>query len=231
MAREIKWFSNDEEPKEVNRQIQYFSVASDLKTEKRPIRQRYRLTMQDFKQFVRAKKSTLKKDDLDLLDQMLISKFNVFINTVEPEIEKGMMLSVALGITEQNLRKSADKFAREYRKLIRARDTLGYIPRDVQVRVDDTYKEMIAELRKEVFQPVLTLFSNDPNELPHDIQIGLNPEDDEKSKTVLINGNPTLPQLYDYIVGVMRNENIRANIELNDSNIIIKLDETDDNQE
>lgn len=88
MAREIKWFSNDEEPKEVNKQIQYFSVASDLKTEKRPIRQRYRLTMQDFKQFVRAKKSTLKKDDLDLLDQMLISKFNVFINTVEPEIEK-----------------------------------------------------------------------------------------------------------------------------------------------
>lgn len=231
MAREIKWFSNDEKPKEVSKQIQYFSVASDLKTEKRPIRQRYRLTMQDFKQFVRAKKSTLKKDDLDLLDQMLISKFNVFINTVEPEIEKGMMLSVALGITEQNLRKSADKFAREYRKLIRARDTLGYIPRDVQVRVDDTYKEMIAGLRKEVFQPVLTLFSNDPNELPHDIQIGLNPEDDEKSKTVLINGNPTLPQLYDYIVGVMRNENIRANIELNDSNITIKLDETDDNQE
>jgi hypothetical protein len=95
---------------------------------------------------------------------------------------------------------------------------LGYIPKINQERVDDTYKAMIAEVRKEVFAPVIQLFSWDPSDQPQ--QEGL----DETSHQVLATKNGfTLPQLHELIVGAFKNANVNAKVDLTDEVIQISL--------
>ena len=223
MGREVIWFSCDDGNKspEVNKKLEYFSVAQDLKLEQKPIKQRYRTLLQDYMRYVQSRKASLSSEEVNLLDQMLILRFNNLINQVEPGVKDGQYLSNLLGIVESNIRKVADRFSREYRKLLKARNTLGYIPKVNQEKVDDEYKAMIAELRKKVFAPVLNLFSWDPSDLP-EIQ-GLSEED----KKVLQSSTAglSLSQLYDLIVGYMRTQNINAKVEIGDDSLSIKLDE------
>lgn len=219
MSREIIWFSQDEIPYE-NSQMQYFSIAEDLKIEKRPIKQRYRYLITDFQKYVKSKKASLKPEDLDLLDAMLVSKFNNLINVVEDSIAKGVFLSQALGVYQAELKKPCDNFSREYRKLLKARDTLGYIPKVNQERVDDAYKAMIAELRKLVFSSVMTLFSRDPHDLPSE-EFTENIEVDP----YLLKGNPTLAQLYNNVVGLFKSNNINAKVNIVGNKLEITQDE------
>ena len=223
MGREVIWFSCDDGNKspEVNQKLEYFSVAQDLKLEQKPIKQRYRTLIQDYMRYVQSRKASLSSEEVNLLDQMLILRFNNLINQVEPGVKDGQYLSNLLGIVESNIRKVADRFSREYRKLLKARNTLGYISKVNQEKVDDEYKAMIAELRKKVFAPVLNLFSWDPSDLP-EIQ-GLSEED----KKVLQSSTAglSLSQLYDLIVGYMRTQNINAKVEIGDDSLSIKLDE------
>lgn len=220
MAREKIWFSCDEDTLSLDNrpQLKLFSVAQDLKLEKKPIKQRYRTLVRDYQMYVRTKKASLKSDEVNILDQMLILRFNNIINQVENDIKDGKLLSQSLGITETDLRRASDKFSREYKKLLIARDTLGYIPRVNQTKVDDTYKLMIAELRKVIFAPVLNLFSWDPNDLPTEETA------DESQKKVLESNNVTpLSKLYDLIVGYLKSENINAKVDMNDEEIRLKL--------
>jgi len=216
MGRQVLWFSNDENMKE-NSHLEYFSIAEDVKMEKRPVKQRYRLMIQDFKRYINSKKSTLKPEDLNILDQMLIMKFNNLINIVEDDIGKGIYLSVALGIYNTDLKKSADNFSREYRKLLQARERVGYIPKLNQEKVDDVYKILIAQLRKDVFGNVLQLFSRDPNDPPQ------HEKATEEQAKILEEGEVSLAQLYNNIVGLFRSSNINAKVELNDKDIRISL--------
>jgi len=230
MAVKTIWFSNDEDQYTVDDcpSIKYFSVAQDLKLEKRPIRQRYKLLLQDYMRFVQARKASLKSEDVSLLDQMLVLRFNNLINQVEDDIRQGKMLSQLLAITDSGIRKAADRFSREYKKLLMARENLGYIPKMNQEKVDDNYKVLIAELRKKVFAPVLNLFSWDPADLPESIEL----TDEEK---LLLSGNAgiTLPQLYNLIVGYLRSQNINAKVDLADNKLInvSLLNENDQAQE
>lgn len=215
MPRKVEWFSNDE-PQKIETQIEYFSLAEDVKLEKRTIRQRYRLLTQDFQRYTKSKKNSLKSEDLDILDSLLISKFNVLINKVEDQIKNGIFLSMALGITDPDTKKAADQFSREYRKLLIAKDKLHYIPKINQERVDNAYKALIGSLRKFVFGSVIQMFSRDPNELPPQVT-------DELEKKLLEEGNPTLSQLYEMCVGTFRSNNINAKVELKDNKIEISL--------
>lgn len=223
MGREIIWFSCDDGNKspEANQKLEYFSVASDLKLEMRPIKQRYKTLLQDYMRYVQSRKASLSSEEVNLLDQMLVLRFNNLINQVEPGVRSGQYLSNLLGVTESNIRKVADRFSREYRKLLKARDTLGYIPKVNQEKVDDEYKAMIAELRKKVFAPVLNLFSWDPSDLPGIENL------DEESKKVLDSSTSglSLSQLYDLVVGYMRSQNINAKVEIGDDSLKIKLEE------
>lgn len=220
MAREKIWFSCDDDALSLDShpQLKLFSVAQDLKLEKKPIKQRYRTLVRDYQMYVRTKKSSLKSDDVNLLDQMLILRFNNVVNQVEPEIKEGKLISQLLGITDTDLRKASDKFSREYKKLLIARDTLGYIPRVNQTRVDDTYKLMIAELRKLVFAPVLNLFSWDPDELPTEM-----PADESQKKVLESDTVMPLSKLYDLVVGFLKSENINAKVDMTDDEIKLKL--------
>jgi hypothetical protein len=221
MAREVLWFSNDEtESIEANSSLQLFTVAQDLKVEQKPIRQRYRLLIQDYSRYVQSKKTTLKPRDVKLLDQMLVLRLNNLINQVEQEIYDGKMLSTVLGVTEQELRKPMDNFGKEYRKLLKARENLGYIPKFNQSRVDDNYKALIAGVRKKIFAPVINLFSFDPSDLPEEVTIT------EEDKKMLLNENVTpLETLYNQIVGYLKSQNINAKVELVDNQFIRILDD------
>lgn len=222
MGRQVIWFSCDEDQKPIpNSKLEYFSVAADLKLEQKPIKQRYKTLLQDYMRYVQSRKASLSSEEVNLLDQMLVLRFNNLINQVEPGVRSGQYLSNLLGVTESNIRKVADRFSREYRKLLKARDTLGYIPKVNQEKVDDEYKAMIAELRKKVFAPVLNLFSWDPSDLPGIENL------DEESKKVLDSSTSglSLSQLYDLVVGYMRSQNINAKVEIGDDSLKIKLEE------
>lgn len=222
MARERIWFSDDDGPTlQDNHQLELFSVAQDLKLEKKPIKMRYRTLLKDYQMYVRSKKANLKSDDVTILDQMLVLRFNNLINNVEKDLKEGKLLSQVLGITEAPLRKAGDDFSRQYKKLLIARDNLGYIPRMNQDKVDDTYKLMIAELRKLVFAPVLNLFSWDPKDLPETVPV------DESQKQVLDSDTGTpLANLYNQIVGFLKSSNINAKVEVNEDEIRLKLVES-----
>jgi len=215
------WFSDDgNTPRpEDSAQIQYFSVAQDLKLEQKPIKQRYRLLIQDYSRFVQSKKSSLKSSDIDLLDQMFILRFNNLLNQVSNELKEGKYLSNLLQITDPEIRKAADKFSKEYKLLLKARDNYGYIPRLNQEKVDDSYKLLIAELRKQVFAPVLNLFSHDPADMPD----MTNDLDGLTKKVLESNIGTPLTTIYDMIVGFLRKENLDAKVELKDGEISIKI--------
>lgn len=224
MAREKIWFSDNDEVINPDRQLELFSVASDLKLEKKPIKMRYRTLLKDYQMYVRTKKANLKSDDVNILDQMLVLRFNNLINNVEKEVGEGKLLSMLLGVTEPDLRKACDEFSRQYRKLLQARDTLGYIPRINQSKVDDAYKLMIAELRKLIFAPVMTMFSQDPAALPEDVTLNGAPEVTEDQAKLLINEKVTpLSTLYNLIVGFLRSQNINAKLELSGDKINVSL--------
>lgn len=218
---ETIWFSNDggiEETEKKYPELQLFSVLQDLKLEQKPIRIRYRTLNQDYRRFVNSKKSSLKPEEVTLLDQMYVLRLNNLINQLEDEIKAGKMIAQILGVTDSNIRKQMDRFCREYRKLIKARESLGYIPKINQERVDDTYKAMIAEVRKEIFAPVIQLFSWDPSDQPQ--QEGL----DDTSHQVLATKNGfTLAQLHELIVGAFKNANVNAKVDLTDEVIKISL--------
>jgi len=224
MLRKVLWFSVEDSPApeavqlESKPQIEYFSIAQDLKMEKRPIKERYRLMIQDYSRYVQSRKASLKSDEINILDQMLISRFNTLINQVDDEIKNGKLLATLLQITDTNLRKACDRFSREYRKMMVQRETLGYIPKRNQELVDDAYKLMIAELRKRVFAPVMNLFSHDPSDFPEYIPMTESEQKVLESKIVT-----PLATLYDKIVGFLRDENIDAKIDLTDENIRIHL--------
>lgn len=224
MPNMLIWFSNHEDVSRVedNETIQYFSIAQDLKDEKKPLKTRYRNLILDYSRFVQSRRTTLKSDDINILDRQLISKFNVLINLVDSELREGKFLSTILGIIDSDLRKACDQFSREYRKLLLSRETLGYIPRRNQEKVDDQYKLMIAELRKKVFAPVLNLFSFDPSAMPDQGASDL-------SKAVLNNNSDAtglkLAQLYDRIVGFLRTENIDAKVDLKSNVINIAMED------
>jgi len=168
MSVKTIWFSNDEKEPAVNDTIKYFSVAQDLKLEKRSVRQKYRLLVQDYSRFIQTKKSSLTKDDAAILDRMFIQRFNDLINQVEPDIKEGKLLSQLLGITDDKVRKSADNFSREYKRLLKSRGTIGYIPKMNQQKLEARYKELISSVRDLVFKPILNLFSFDVAELPNE---------------------------------------------------------------
>lgn len=221
MARQLLWFSSEETPQiNENNCLQLFSVAQDLKLEQRPLKQRYRLLIQDYTKFVQSKKSSLKSEDINTLDQMLVSRFLNLLNQVENDIYEGKFLSNLLGITDQGIRKAADRFTREYRKLLKARENLGYIPKMNQTKVDDNYKVLIAELRKKVFAPVMNLFSWDPSDLPESIELT-----DEEKELLTGKVGVTLSQLYDQIVGFLRSQNINAKINIVGDKIELKFQE------
>lgn len=219
MAREKIWFSDDEGPSiNDNRQLELFSVAQDLKLEKKPIKMRYRTLIKDYQMYVRSKKANLKSEDVNILDQMLVLRFNNLINNVENDLRDGKLLSQSLGILESSLRRASDDFSRQYKKLLMSRDTLGYIPRINQDRVDDAYKLMIAELRKLVFAPVLNLFSWYPEDLPED------PVATEDQKQVLESDSVTpLKNLYNLVVGFLKNENLNAKVDIDQDEIKLRL--------
>lgn len=219
MAREKIWFSDDEGPSiNDNRQLELFSVAQDLKLEKKPIKMRYRTLIKDYQMYVRSKKANLKSEDVNILDQMLVLRFNNLINNVENDLRDGKLLSQSLGILESSLRRASDDFSRQYKKLLMSRDTLGYIPRINQDRVDDAYKLMIAELRKLVFAPVLNLFSWYPDDLPED------PVATEDQKQVLESDSVTpLKNLYNLVVGFLKSENLNAKVDIDQDEIKLRL--------
>lgn len=219
--RQVVFFSNDEEVR-LPSQLEYFSVAEDLKNGRKPIRTRFRLLIQDYSRYVVSKKSSITKEDLKLLDQLFIQKVNGIINDCEESIKKGLNLSVQLGATDKDLKKSALKFTKEYRKLLKSRDSLHYIPREIQLKVDEAYKLMIADFRKLVFKPVLNLFSIDPAEPPK--------EATSEQLDALHNHYPTLAQLREYIIGALRKENIDAEVEIEDNKVIIIRHEADQDQ-
>jgi len=224
MPRKVLWFSVEDTPVleaaqlESKPQIEYFSIAQDLKMEKRPIKERYRLMIQDYSRYVQSRKASLKSDEINILDQMLISRFNTLINQVDDQIKDARLLSNLLQITDTDLRKACDKFSREYRKMMVQRETLGYIPKRNQELVDDAYKLMIAELRKRVFAPVMNLFSHDPSDLPENLAMTEDQKRMLESKMVT-----PLATLYDKVVGFFRDENIDAKVDLTDENIKISL--------
>lgn len=224
MPRKVLWFSVEDTPVsdanqlESKSQIEYFSVAQDLKMEKRPLKERYRLLIQDYSRYVQSRKASLKSDEINILDQMLINRFTALINQIDDDLKAGKFLSNLLQITDNELRKSCDKFSREYRKMIIQRESLGYIPRRNQELVDDAYKLMIAELRKKVFAPVMNLFSHDPADLPETLPMDPSQEKVLESKIVT-----PLSHLYDRVVGFLRDENIDAKVDLTDENIKISL--------
>lgn len=224
MSRKVLWFSVEDTPNsganqlDSKPQIEYFSIAQDLKMEKRPLKERYRLMIQDYSRYVQSRKASLKSDEINILDQMLINRFTSLINQVDEEIKTGKYLSNLLQITDGNLRKACDKFSREYKKMALQREALGYIPRRNQELVDDSYKLMIAELRKKVFAPVMNLFSHDPSDLPENLPI-----DPSQAKVLESKMVTPLAELYDRIVGFLRNENLDAKVDLTDENIKISL--------
>jgi hypothetical protein len=223
---ETIWFSNDggiEETEKKYPELQLFSVLQDLKLEQKPIRIRYRTLNQDYRRFVNSKKSSLKPEEVTLLDQMYILRLNNLINQLEDEIKAGKMIAQILGVTDSNIRKQMDRFCREYRKLIKARESLGYIPKINQERVDDTYKAMIAEVRKEVFAPVIQLFSWDPSDQPQ--QEGL---DDTAHQVLATENGFKLEQLHELIVGAFKAANINAKVDLTGEVIQVSLPKTEE---
>lgn len=221
--RRIEYFSNSEFEEQPSN-LELFSLIQDLRTKKFPIRQQYRLLIQEYSKYVQTKKSTLNKETLDEIDKMLISKINVMINECEEGMLQSRPLDVQLGMTQPKLKKAATQFTRIYKRMMIMRKKLNYIPREIQSQVDDAYKKLIGQIRGIVFKPVLNLFSFDPEDLPEDID----PTSEEA--LLLVNGNPTLEQLREIILGAFKKDNIDANIEIRDNQIIIKYEDSS-NQE
>lgn len=217
----IEYFDSSDYQEEQS-PVEYFSLMQDLKLAKYPLNQKFRLLLLDYSKYVQTKKSTLDKATIDEIDKLLISKFNLLVNESEDNLKGGQTLDISLRINDQELKKRAIKFSREYKKLLLARSNLGYIPKEVQIRVDDAYKLMIGELRKLVFKPVLNLFSLDPNDLPQD------PDKDVEVAKTLKTGKPTLAQLREMVIGAFKKENVEANVEIIDDKIVI-IHETDQN--
>lgn len=215
--RKVEYFSNSDWEDDKQSQFKTFSLVQDLRIKQLPIKRQFRLLIQEYSKYVLTKKSTITKETIDEIDEMLVSKFNVFINRCEPEIREGKMLDVLLGILEPELKKSAVKFTRIYRRMLITRDKLGYIPRDMQSRIDDVYKLMIAELRNVVFNPVLNLFSHNPTDLPSE-------DSNETLDQLLLNGNPDLGQLREYILGIYKNKNISPKVMIEGNKLIIELE-------
>lgn len=217
--RKIEYFSSDDYIPEVSN-LKFFSLIQDLKLAKYPINQKYSALVLEFAKYVNTKKSTLDKTIIDEIDKLLIAKFNTLINECEVDIKDGQMLNVLLRMNEPELKDAGMKFSREYKKLLVNRAALNYIPKEIQLRVDDAYKLLIGELRKIVFKPVLNLFSFDPSDPP------IEAETDPELKLVLENGDPTLEQLREMVLGTFKAANINANITILDNKIII-ANETD----
>jgi isoleucyl-tRNA synthetase len=209
------YFSSEDSGEKVISNIEFFSLMQDLRLAKLPLRQKLRSILLEYSKYVKMKKNTLDQETIKEIDQLLIQKFNTLINQCEDQIRTGQFLSRLLGITDQEFKRVADDFSRVYKRLLIARDSLGYIPRNNQANSDDAYKKLIAVLRKQVFEPVLSMFSYDPAALPEGLPAG------SEDARVLTNGNPTLSQLYDNIVGIMRKENIEATISIEDDYIKI----------
>lgn len=216
--RKVVYFDSSEF--ESKSSIEHFSLVQDLRTAKFPIKRKYRALITEYSKYVSTKKSTLEKETIDEIDKLLVSKFNVLINEVEKEIEAGRSLDMLLGITEAKLKAHCVKFSRIYKRMLLQREKLGYIPKDMQSRVDDAYKLMIAELRNLVFKPVVGLFSILPGDLPR--------EADPSQTTMLENRNPTLEQLREYILGIYKNDNLTFTIDNN--KLIIEINEENTNQ-
>lgn len=222
--RRVEYFSSSEFEEEETiivdpaiENLQFFSLAQDLKTALFPTPRKFRLLIQEYSKYIKSKKSTIKKEVLDEIDKLLIAKFNTLVNEVEENLKKGQSLDIVLRITDRDMKKSAKLFSREYKKMLVARAAFNYIPRDIQTKVDATYKVLIADLRKLVFEPVLNLFSFDPEGLP---EKGID-ETDDTTKKVLLEGNPTLGQLRELILGIFRKENIDVEVEIVEDKIVI----------
>lgn len=217
--RSVVYFSNNDwEEVEDSAQSSFktFSLVQDLRIKKFPIKRQFRLLIQEYSKYVLTKKSTLDKEVIDQIDEMLVSKFNVFINRCEQDILENKFLDIVLGIVEPDLKKAANKFTRIYKRMLITRNKLGYIPREMQSRIDDAYKVMIGELRNVVFNPVLNLFSFEPGDLPSE---GSHPELD----ILLQNGNPELAQLREYILGIYKNKNLKPKIVIDSNKLIMEL--------
>lgn len=214
--RKVVYFSSSDEDNKTLSNVQFFSLMQDLKLAKLPTRQKLNQIIREYSRYVKTKKASLDKSMIDEIDKLLIAKFNTLINDIEEEILLNKSVSMLLGITQPDFKKAADSFGRVYKRMLIARNSFKYIPRENQIKTDDAYKLMIAELRKIVFEPVLEFFSFDPSDIPETAK-----EDPELTK-VLENGKPTPEQLREMIVGFLRNENLENEYE-------VKIDEVTNN--
>lgn len=218
MSRKIEYFSSEET--DFKSELQYFSLAQDLRLAKYPIKRRCTELIKEYSRYILLKKTKMTKELIDEIDKLLVSKFNVLINEAEEGIKEGQLLNILLGLNQPDIRKACISFTKTYKRLLLTRARLNYIPRDIQGKLDENYKTLIGELRKLVFKPVLNLFSYDPEGLPTSI------DPESELGKVLINEKPSLSQLNEMITDVFKKNNINADSLIENNQIIIKLNET-----
>lgn len=162
MPRLTAWFSTEEvaEIKERS-EIEYFSVAQDAKMMTKPPRVQMRTLILDYSKYVKSRKSRLNPEDISNLYKLFVSKVNLIINQFTDDIAKGVSVINKIGVTDPEIKKSMVVFQKEYRKLLRAKESLGYIPKMNQSKVDKAYTTLIDGFKKLVFTPVI---NDDENE-------------------------------------------------------------------